>query len=229
MHVPRVVSVTRDCARPTLPSGNSSRQSTVPAPASALCPGEHPPRLLAFRAAHSCHRPLECVGPSRQVARVAQELELFGTGGLDLNALDHQTYAWSSPFTQPQWPFITLGRRGGTRCDGPGPSARGEARVARSVRVSSINFARPRQADTGTARERSLDRDDRPISAGPASKFVQSSEVFVRLSCDVRGRLSWFRSTVRRTLFDPKGEVCPPPDSYRDRCSPTCPHRLNQS
>ena len=31
---------------------------------------------------------LECVGPSRQVARVAQELEHFGTWSSDLNALD---------------------------------------------------------------------------------------------------------------------------------------------
>src|SRR5687767_6499874 len=35
MHVPRVVPATRDCASPTPPSGNVSRQSTVPAPASA--------------------------------------------------------------------------------------------------------------------------------------------------------------------------------------------------
>jgi hypothetical protein len=77
----------------------------------------------------------------------------------------------------------------------------------------------------GTTFDVMIDR----ISAGSASQSLQSSEASVSLSCDVRGTLSWFRSSVRRTLFDPQGEVSPPPDSYRDRCSPICPRRLNQS
>lgn len=51
------------------------------------------------------------------------------------------------------------------------------------------------------------------ISAGSASQSFQSSEASVRLSWDVHGTLPWCRSTVRRTLFDRKGEVSPPPDS----------------
>src|SRR5437667_1422771 len=149
-------------------------------------------------------------------------------GRLGSQCLGHQTCAWSSPFYTASMALHHL-----DEAEVRVVTDLGHLHVAmlKSHVRSPFRRLTPRGGDKlmpgrqGTTFDVMIDR----ISAGSASQSLQSSEASVRLSCDVRGTLSWFRSSVRRTLFDPKGEVCPPPDSYRDRCSPTCPRRLNQS
>ena len=89
MHVPRVVLVTRDCAIPTLPSGNASRQSTVPVSGFRRNAQTH------IDGSRGCLEPSvtiarrhERVGPLRQIAGVSQELEYSGSRSDDLDTLD---------------------------------------------------------------------------------------------------------------------------------------------